>query len=453
MPGLRVLLVGLVSIALGACAHVRPEAAENCLIHAYPLLVSPNHPKFIGQLVPPDQATPPGKPETFQEKVAAIAGSARTQGRSAIDVLVLSGGSQHGLFGTGFLIGAGDKVPDYTIVTGISTGALQSSFAFLAHHPVHLRDYPADTGAFVTDLHKDTSYLQDLGLSSSITRERTILKKRPFGLLGGIVSGSRGSLAPLHDRLLQLIDEATLDAIAAEGSKGRFLFVGVTDLDDGQGYALDMVQLARDSIRNRGAYRQCFADALIASSSVPLAAEPVTLRILDESTGDEFEHLFIDGGARYSVFARQVVDAISVSGMPVNFDVIVNGFLYSEDWRDGNGNRVEKWDAVNLALRAVDILENQVSRFSLDAVERLASAGSLYRYRLAFIDHARSDAFTYRIPGYEAPEERTCFDWTEEDRLRDNPLEFHARYMACLLAYGRERGKAQDWDLELPAKP
>ena len=451
MPGLRVLLAGLVAIALGACAHVRPPATAGCTIHAYPLLVSRNHPKFEAQLQPQLPTPPTGKPDTFQEKVAAAAVSARVQGRGALDVLVLSGGSQHGLFGTGFLIGAGDKVPDYDIVTGISTGALQSTFAFLAHHPVHARPYPADTGAFVTGLSKDTSYLQDLGLASSITRERTILNKRAGGLVGGIISGSQGSLAPLHDRLVQFIDDATLDAIVEEGSKGRALFVGVTDLDDGQGYALDMVQLARDSVRDRSAYRRCYADALIASSSVPLAAEPVTLTILDESSGDLLQHLFIDGGARYSVFARQVVDAVSASAMPVNFDVIVNGFLYSEDWTDRAGNRVDKWNAINLALRAVDILENQVSRFSLDAIERLASTGSPYRYRLAFIDHDRSDAFTYRIPGYAAPDERTCFDWTEEDRRKDNPLEFHARYMACLLAYGRERGTAQDWSLELPA--
>jgi hypothetical protein len=152
MPGLRVLLAGLVTIALGACAHVRPQATTGCTIHAYPLLVSRNHPKFEAQLQPQLPAPPNGKPDTFQEKVAAVAGNARAQGRGALVVPVLIGGIHHGQFRTRFQIGGGDKVPDYSIVTGISTGALQSTFAFLAHHLVHARAYPADTGAFVTGL-------------------------------------------------------------------------------------------------------------------------------------------------------------------------------------------------------------------------------------------------------------------------------------------------------------
>ena len=57
-------------------------------------------------------------------------------------IVVLSGGGAHGTFGAGLLLGLQDvgALPEEAqIVTGISTGALQATFVFLARQPV-----PAD---------------------------------------------------------------------------------------------------------------------------------------------------------------------------------------------------------------------------------------------------------------------------------------------------------------------
>ncbi len=54
-------------------------------------------------------------------------------GRTEYAILVLSGGGSAGAFGAGFLSGwtkAGTR-PDFKVVTGISTGSLQATFAFL----------------------------------------------------------------------------------------------------------------------------------------------------------------------------------------------------------------------------------------------------------------------------------------------------------------------------------
>lgn len=60
---------------------------------------------------------------------------ATTRGDRTVDVLILSGGGQNGAFGAGFLRGwlqrSSDPMPRFDLVTGISTGALQSPYALL----------------------------------------------------------------------------------------------------------------------------------------------------------------------------------------------------------------------------------------------------------------------------------------------------------------------------------
>lgn len=60
---------------------------------------------------------------------------ATTRGDRTIDVLMLSGGGQNGAYGAGFLRGwkqrSTDPMPRFDLVTGISTGALQSPYALL----------------------------------------------------------------------------------------------------------------------------------------------------------------------------------------------------------------------------------------------------------------------------------------------------------------------------------
>ena len=63
----------------------------------------------------------------------------RRNGRP-LQILELSGGGAHGAFGAGFLAGWSETgaYPEFDIVTGVSTGALMSTFAFLGQ-PEDLR--------------------------------------------------------------------------------------------------------------------------------------------------------------------------------------------------------------------------------------------------------------------------------------------------------------------------
>ena len=38
-----------------------------------------------------------------------------------------------------------------------------------------------------------------------------------------------------------------------------------------------------------------------------------------------------------------------------------------------------------------------------------------------------------------------CAEWRSIDAERDSPVEFHPRYMQCLIAYGKWRGSLFDW--------
>src|SRR5205085_5189620 len=155
------------------------------------------------------------------------------------EILVLSGGGQHGLFGTGFFLGLTD-VPTYHVVTGVSTGSLQATMLFLANQPVPTdRIYPPDQGYLPAGVAQGQSNVRDLVVASSVAREGSLLRVGRFGILGGIVRGSIATLAPLRERMLGIISPDTIRAVAREVAQGRSLYVGVTDVDNGTAYAID----------------------------------------------------------------------------------------------------------------------------------------------------------------------------------------------------------------------
>ncbi|WP_374943243.1 patatin-like phospholipase family protein [Sphingomonas sp.] len=364
-------------------------------------------------------------------------------GTTRPSVLILSGGSQHGAFGAGFFAGM-PQIPEYKLVTAVSTGALQSTFLFLANQPVPSdRIYPAYFHDAAGTPHTNTG---DLALAYSIEREGDLLDVGGFGQIGGVVRGSIADFAPLRRVLHGLLSPETLRAVGAtyraDPHEGRRLLVGVTDVNDGAGYAIDLTELANRLVRGAQPYasvRDCYVDALIASSSVPLAASPVTLEARADD-GTTTRHLYIDGGARFGVFWSQLGDVLAGT-MDPEVTLIVNGALYGKPWLDKAGEPRTEWSSLTLGLRAVDILENQVYRFSVENVTRIASGNGTVK--MAFISNQN-------LPGAVEPQDfvfdgKSCRDWTAVDNLA-KPTEFHPRYMRCLLEYGRARGRVLAWN-------
>lgn len=433
MKRLAILLLALV---IGACTRMAPPPAPGCAFTAYPLRVDAGAAARAGT-------------QDF-EGVLRAAMSASAPPRPGLtapqrpSVLILSGGSQNGAFGAGFFAGMA-RVPDYKLVTGVSTGALQSTFLFLANTPVPAdRTFPHYFREAAAAPHTNAG---DLALAYAIERESDLITVGRGGQLGGIKRGSIGEFGPLRATLAGLLSPDTLRAVGAtyrpNPAEGRRLLVGVTDVNDGGGYAIDLTELASRLLDGRQPYpvvRDCYIDALIASSSVPVAALPVTLERRD-ADGTLTRHLYVDGGARFGVFWSQLGEVLA-GGLDPEVTLIVNGSLFTRPWLDNAGQPQTNWSALTLALRTVSILENQVYRFSVDNVTRAASGTGAIR--MAFISNEGLP------PGSPAPMDfvwdgRTCAQWNDVDN-QAKPTEFHPRYMRCLIEYGRARGKVLAWN-------
>ena len=122
-------------------------------------------------------------------------------------ILALSGGGEHGAFGAGLLNGWSEsgKRPTFSIVTGISTGALMAPFAFLGSA------YDQRLKALYTDM----SF-------------HGILSGSPLmGFFGEGLYNTR----PLQRIVDRQVDQTMLADIAAAHRQGRRLFVVTTNLD------------------------------------------------------------------------------------------------------------------------------------------------------------------------------------------------------------------------------
>ena len=428
---------------LAGCAHMPPRPAQGCRLIGYPIIVGAGDRRSLlagsGRTPSLEQALP-----GLLKPIYTLAGLPAEE-----KVLVLSGGSQHGAFGAGFFRGR-KTVPDYRVIAAVSTGAIQSTFIFLAHQPVPQGPLPAY-------FHDDpligkprSSYLTDLALAYAIGREGDLLAVNRLNYVGAAVDGSLATFAPLRHVLGDLITAATLVQVADQNNAApkRALLVGVTNLDDGVGYAIDLTKLVADAVRPTMTPSEklaaakplvpCYIDAIVASATVPPGVPPVSLTVNGET------HMFMDGGARFGVFFQQIERQLDL--LPkVDMDLVVNGKLFGDLWLE-NGRPVTKWSIVTFGLRAVALLENQVYRFSVDDVERWAAGRGSVRF--AFI---ANDGLTSK-PGSVPPMDyasrldgRTCGNALEAD-AKDKPQEFDHAYMRCLIDYGQARGELDQWN-------
>jgi len=211
----------------------------------------------------------------------------------ALNVLSLSGGGQNGAFGAGFLVGWREtgRRPEFDIVTGVSTGALLATHAFLGS--------PADDTVLeemYTQVSKDDIY-----------RRRGIVSLA-FG------AHSLRDTAPLQTLIGKYITPAVLDRVAAAYDDNRRIWIGTTNLDYDQTWVWNMTLIAKDG--NLELYRK----VLLASASFPIVFPPV------EIDG----HLLVDGAARSNLVLAGVAGKRRPEPPqygPGNIYLIVNGKL------------------------------------------------------------------------------------------------------------------------------
>lgn len=219
-----------------------------------------------------------------------------TNKNSTIDVLAVSGGGSNGAFGVGLLSGWADSGtrPTFSLVTGISTGALIAPFAFLGP------DYEDPI----------------IRMYTTVNTKDIIKNKSFFSILGG--SDSMADSSPLANIIAGLIDEEFLAAVAKAYSEGRRLLIGTTNLDARKLVIWNMGKIA--SIGTPAALK-LFRDIMLASSSIPVAFPPVFVEV--EAGGNIYDEMHVDGGVVTEVFfygftvdIDEALDTIGVTEKP-----------------------------------------------------------------------------------------------------------------------------------------
>jgi len=242
----------------------------------------------------------PLNPDQFIPELSSAATSAREgvtkyyerKRGHPLKVLMISGGGQNGAFGAGFVKGwteSGTR-PQFDLVTGVSTGALMATHAFLGT--------PADDAV-----------LEQLftGITSA-----DIYRKRP--LLSILTGNSLMDTSPMKALIDKHITQEVVDRVGAEYDKNRRLWMGTTNMDYNQTWAWNMTLIAKDGDL------ELYRNVMLASAAPAIAFPPVEIH----------GHLFADGATRDNMLV------IGLTGKdrpgpplygPGDFYVIYNGRL------------------------------------------------------------------------------------------------------------------------------
>ena len=249
MAWLPVLLLATSGCAIKA-PHLR--AAEQCHFVSYPLDVE--SPSSTATAIATSVTTTRSMSDLIDltasnqpaSEVVQATGPLQASGRPppvrAPDraILLLSGGSQHGAFGAGMLQAwhtnrATHDLPAFQVVTGISTGAILATFAFVNRPDAAVGGY---TITHESDLLRLFVKVRD-GQPTTASY-LSVLRK-----------GAVGDLAPLRSRLHRFIPGTMLEEVYRQSgldtpdpSDDRRLLVGVVDVDTGRARVLDLTPIA-----------------------------------------------------------------------------------------------------------------------------------------------------------------------------------------------------------------
>lgn len=190
---------------------------------------------------------------------------AESEGRS---ILALSGGGANGAYGAGVLVGwteSGTR-PEFSVVTGVSTGALAAPFAFLG-----------------------SDWDDELHGAYAEGRTGGLLGWRSFAALAAPGLFDAGVLKDLVE---DYVTADLLRQIALEHDKGRRLLIVTTNLDAQEMVIWDMGMLAKQGGDQAVAL---FREVLLASASIPGVFPPVMIPGVDVQ-GRLVEEMHVDGG-------------------------------------------------------------------------------------------------------------------------------------------------------------
>lgn len=262
----------------------------------------------LGACVPTRPAEAPGIRAVTPQEAVGINDAVNRSQRARLGedgrytILALSGGGADGAFAAGVLNGwsqSGER-PKFDVVTGVSTGALISVFAFMG---------PAYDGLLkqlYTSGNRD-DILQDRGLQ-------------------GLFSDALYDNAPLKKQIERLVTPAFVEAVAREHRAGRRLYVATTNLDGGELVVWDMGALAAGEGGGRANKVQTFQKVLRASAAIPVFFPPVYIK---PTRGVQLRQAHVDGGLKAPVLVSDFI--FDVPAKRRELYLIISGKLALED--------------------------------------------------------------------------------------------------------------------------
>lgn len=322
----------------------------------------------------------------------------RAAPREPRPILLLSGGGQWGAFGVGLMdeLVRNRQFPDFSVVTGVSTGALQALFVGAG------LDRQDAEGAAIR---------KGLIEAYSPARESDVVDRESMQALAA-VNGAMANLKPLKRRFEEKICPKIYDPDSPMGRagvcmiaklrdpNGRKVLLGSIEAQSGEFGYVDVQELLApygDSDADLGKATQCLAGAAIASAAVPVFYQQVRV---DGRT-------YYDGGVRQSVFLASVAQAQALAAEmvakrraklmaqrglaaaapalfePPSIYVIRNGptVLEPDDYsvRPYETPRIDqKADALHAAQRGEAIMVNQLEVGSIMALRLAQPGGNIY---------------------------------------------------------------------------
>jgi predicted acylesterase/phospholipase RssA len=318
----------------------------------------------------------------------------KTQGRlrsGALTYLAISGGGADGAYGAGVLNGwtASGSRPEFSVVSGVSTGALIAPFAFLGPgYDETLRE------------------VYTSGIAESLLDTPSIVRAL-FG--SGLFGNTR-----LRELVARYVGRDMLAAIAAEAAKGRRLLIVTTDLDTQRTVIWDMGRIAALATPKA---LSLFRDVMAASASLPVVFPPMLIEA--EANGHIFQEMHADGGVTAPVLTLPEAFLLRNGALPrgqrVNIYVLVNNKVERDFLLVPNST-------IDIAARASASVEKTLTRSVLYETYDFARRNNL-GFNLTYIDK-------------EFPPSRSSG--------------FDTGYMRSLYQYGYDKAKAGNFWAKAP---
>lgn len=320
---MRMRIAALVMVVLASTGCARRHCVPDSIAVKHNLIDLSADPEAHA---PADPDTTRELADDFRKRIA----SKRPKNAAPYHFLALSGGGMYGSFGVGVLSGwtATGERPVFDVVTGISTGGLIATYAFLG-----------------------PQYDERLRSTMLGVTRREILRGRAALIIP--FADALYTSRPLERMIDKELTPQVLAEVAAAHAAGRRLYIGTTNIDTHRLVIWDM-----GAIASRGTCEaaELFRKVVLASSSIPGVFPPVKIDV--EIDGKQYTELHVDGGVSDEVIFRafMVADLNRAAGRPgaaapegSTLYVIDNGKLYA----DPNCTRPRLTNMVSASFRSI----------------------------------------------------------------------------------------------------